>query len=480
MNQYELRQFANSQYVQEKTGFLNFWYKRIPARQRLWHLERNIFELQCCSICNFGMLRWNEKTSQYYHHCCSKCAHNDVEVKNKTKNTCIVNFGTTSNLNSPEHIEYTKGKCLELFGAENYFGSEQSKEENAIYWMNKCGYKTNLIDPAQIAANKLIIQEKYDREFSNQRHMSKEVIEMKNDPILMRYWYDELKMPVSEIAETLNIGVSQLCIHFRKNLGISLHRHRVSKAEFEIAEFIRSLNIEVESTNKTLVKPKEIDLYIPSNNLAIELNGIAWHCESRGKDKDYHLNKTDICKSKGVRLLHITDIEWRDEKEKVKSIIRAALGKQENILDAGDCKIIEISQDESNNFFEKNKFGKFKIGKINIGIKHNDILVAVLSITKNKITGICEKINYHILGGFEKLINEIKISELKITLDRRFDNEQDFISLGFVLDKIHSPQYMVTKTHKNLMKPSASWKKLKEMGYDRMFDCGYFVMKWRK
>ena len=42
----------------------------------------------------------------------------------------------------------------------------------------------------------------------------------------------------------------------------------------------------------------EKDVYIP-DYLALEFNGLYWHSEF-GKDKNYHLNKTLLCKEQDI------------------------------------------------------------------------------------------------------------------------------------------------------------------------------------
>ena len=46
--------------------------------------------------------------------------------------------------------------------------------------------------------------------------------------------------------------------------------------------------------NKKKTSPLELDIYIPSHNLAIEFDGLYWHSEIH-KPSNYHLNKTELC-----------------------------------------------------------------------------------------------------------------------------------------------------------------------------------------
>ncbi|WP_244278072.1 hypothetical protein [Gordonia westfalica] len=38
-------------------------------------------------------------------------------------------------------------------------------------------------------------------------------------------------------------------------------------------------------------RTNELDIYIPSKNIAVEFNGLYWHSEDAGKDRHYHQRK---------------------------------------------------------------------------------------------------------------------------------------------------------------------------------------------
>ena len=45
-------------------------------------------------------------------------------------------------------------------------------------------------------------------------------------------------------------------------------------------------------------------------NLAIEFNGLYWHSEEHGKNENYHINKSLLCKSKNFNLIHIFEDDF--------------------------------------------------------------------------------------------------------------------------------------------------------------------------
>jgi uncharacterized DUF497 family protein len=97
---------------------------------------------------------------------------------------------------------------------------------------------------------------------------------------------------------------------------------KISTQEKEICEFLEEHSIKYEQSNRKIIYPLEVDIYIPSKKVAIEINGLYWHSEKSGnKLKDYHLNKTDLCEKEGIRLVHIFDDEWNSVTEKRELII---------------------------------------------------------------------------------------------------------------------------------------------------------------
>jgi hypothetical protein len=59
------------------------------------------------------------------------------------------------------------------------------------------------------------------------------------------------------------------------------------------------------------------------------VNGLYWHSETCGKDCNYHLNKTNLCSSLGIRLLHIFEDEITNQLDKIKNTLLNIINKSE-------------------------------------------------------------------------------------------------------------------------------------------------------
>lgn len=114
-----------------------------------------------------------------------------------------------------------------------------------------------------------------------------------------------------------------------------LHRY-ISLGEKELKEYVSSIfNKEIIFGTWKVLSNYELDIYIPSLQIAFEFNGIYWHSQ-KFKNKDYHLNKLKLCNDKQIALYYIWEDEWRDKKEEIKNWIKELILNNNNISQEKD------------------------------------------------------------------------------------------------------------------------------------------------
>ena len=281
-----------------------------------------------------------------------------------------------------------------------------------------------------------------------------------------------------------------------------------SVKEKEIQSFLKEIySGEIIFNNKKLVKGREIDIFIPEYNVAFEFNGIYWHSELNGKNKEYHLYKTEELERNNTKLIHIFEDEWDNKQEIVKSRIRNILKLNQNKIYARKCIIKEIDNKTKNKFLNDNHIQGEDKSKIKIGLYYNNELVSIMTFgSLRKITGnkakegeyelirFCNKLSTTVIGSFSKLFKHfIKLltpNNIISYADRRWSQGEIYQSNGFNFIHNTQPNYWYMKYHKvrehrykyrkselpkilsNFDKTKSEWENMKSNGYDRIWDCG--------
>lgn len=86
--------------------------------------------------------------------------------------------------------------------------------------------------------------------------------------------------------------------------------------EKELGDWVESLGLTIERNNRKLIRPYELDVYVPELQLAIEFNGSYWHSSKhllarRGVTAEqFHAFKTREAASAGVILALVWDDDW--------------------------------------------------------------------------------------------------------------------------------------------------------------------------
>ena len=290
-----------------------------------------------------------------------------------------------------------------------------------------------------------------------------------------------------------------------------------SHAENEIYDFIfTELGVKnAIKRNKTIIPPKELDIYLPSQNLAIEFNGLRWHSEKFQKDKMYHINKTLDCQKKGVGLIQIFEDEWEKRKEIVKHKIKHLLNCDCNLpkIFARKCFVKEISKNECDDFMEEYHIQGKTVSSLRFGAFYNDKLIGVMSFLKTEKNGeyilnrFTTDYSYKISGVGGKILHYFKekyAPEKIISFaDRRWTiNEENnlYTKLGFTLDGILQPDYRyyldstskIERIHKFNFRKRTLHKKYgfglsmtesqmaEKLKAYKVWDCGLLRYVWRK
>ena len=289
-----------------------------------------------------------------------------------------------------------------------------------------------------------------------------------------------------------------------------------SKGETEMAEFIRSLGVEVQTqvplTSQT-GKQYLLDILIPEFDIYIEYNGLYFHSQRFLHASNYHKQKSDACQADGARLIHIFEDDWRNKTEQTKAFLTNLLGKSEKIM-ARKCRIMQLKDSEAKDFCRQHHLQGASItpNQISYGLYNGEKLSAVMCFTqkgsnRKGLKGRAwELVRYvsdgKVQGGAGKLFHHFvkthhPSSIVSFSWNHLFTGGM-YEKLGFKVDKQLPPDYTYVdpkhcrRLHKSGFQLSKLARKFENFdknlsekenceaaGYYRIYDCGKTRWIWQ-
>lgn len=430
-----------------------------------------------------------------------------VIASQKRKNTYLEKYGVDNISKNSETKVKKQNTLLKTHGVTNPMFSELIKEKLKNTNTEKYGVDNPAKLPITIEKQKAKKFQKYGT-WNTASHLSVDVLEKLNDID----WLCEQNLQYSPLEISKNLGVSSSLIYkiFYKNSITYTHHYNNSQWQREVSDFIQELGVKnIKSNDRTVLSGKELDIVLPDYNIAIECNGVLWHSEIHGKkDKNYHLGKTLLANASGYRLIHITDYDWYNNTEIVKSMLSSFLGKNIKIH-ARKCNIQIVSKQDEKSFFFNNHLQGPVPSKTCVGLYYGDELIAAMSFgenrfSKNKIELLrfANKLNTTVVGGASKLfkfyISSNNVETIISYSDKSWSMGNMYKSLGFEYSHSSLPSYKYTKNYQilenrmkyqkhkikkhliNFDKSLTEWENMKNNGYDRIWDCGNDVWVFLK
>lgn len=275
-----------------------------------------------------------------------------------------------------------------------------------------------------------------------------------------------------------------------------------SFVEKELYDKVKQFVPDVVSSDREVIRPKELDMFLPTNKVAIEYDGLYWHssgsqCNDR-RIKAKHLDKTTLCEKQGIQLFHVFEGESID---KWMSVIRNAIGQSSKIY-ARKCDLVEVSYTDSVNFLNENHLQGACRSSIRIGLKYNGTLVALMTFGKSRYNNVdwellrfCSILDHTIVGGASKLLNFFMKNykgSIVSYANRRWSLGTLYDVLGFKRLRVSPPCYWYTKGseiyHRSMFMKHKLAQKLDNFdpslsesvnmynhGYRRIWDSGHIV-----
>ena len=285
-----------------------------------------------------------------------------------------------------------------------------------------------------------------------------------------------------------------------------------SKIQEEIGQFLSSLGANVKQNDRTLLRPKEVDIVIPDHRLGIEVCGLYWHRTREARPSTYHRNKMLALQDVGYQLITLFEDEWYGRKEAVKGVLSAKLNSPIRV-GARECKLEEVDTKCAREFLEKHHLMGAAQAELHLGLSFLGGLIAVASfsrprvIFKAKAKDFVELVRfgkdprYAISGGLARLCKRgmahFPHDALISYVDRRWFTGESYLREGFEFVAETPPNYWYCKganrysrfsfakhtLSKKLAVFDPALTEKQNMLANKYFivhDCGHLKMAWKR
>ena len=446
--------------------FINEKYKGIELtfQEKLYWYFNNIKEHPVCKCCG-NPTKFNNAHIGYREYCSYKCLNNDPDKKKKVEETCMEKFGTKAPAQNRAVKYKMEQTSLQRYGVKNAMQNKDIAQRSKDILIERYGGQGN---------SSKVILEKY-KKTNQQRYgednyaSTQECKERMKETCINKYGVDsysktdEFKIKTTESWRTKEIARKDFLIGYTENdewmckcphplcnkcterffiSPPSIYRDRVrdntelctkllpigddntknTSIELFVQQILDEYNIQYETNVRGLMDDrKELDIYIPSKQFAIECNGVLSHSD-KYKDRRYHELKTIRCKERNIRLLHIWEDWIRWKPDIVRSMILSKLGCLENKIYARKCSV-EVCENNSEylEFLDKNHIQGRAVFKVGLGLRYDGKLVSVmtfghkrgavgssvLKIDENEweLIRFCSLLNTQVIGAAGKLFS---------------------------------------------------------------------------
>lgn len=465
----------------------------LPYKEKVWCFINKQTTKPICRECT-NLVKFKKSISEGYQPYCSpKCsqiseakyelarkttlerygvehATQSQKIQEKIKETMLERYGVD---NIFKDVDYIQTKMIEKYGVKSPLQVPEIKEK----WMNnnleKYGYTTNLQCEEIRGKSNIKRKEMFLEKYSHLK--------------FIKIDGDELTIHCDNCNNDYDISRSLL--HYRHDDKLiyctncnPINSH-ISQAEKRIQDHITEVlpNENIINNDRAILGGKELDIYIPSKKLAIEFNGLIWHSDKYVED-DYHINKSQRCLEQSIFLIHIFEDETMKKMDNVLSIINHRLGITPNRIYARKTIVKRIQVTEARDFINKNGIAGYDHSGIRIGLFYNDELISVMTFNQNEnnldytMNQFVCKLNYHVVGGFSKLLSFFKekyeYKNIFSYSDIRMFSGDVFKVNGFILNKIFEPDYLYFGGRKRLSKVEIEVDGEVSTNEYKIYDCG--------
>lgn len=413
-------------------------------------------------------------------------------IKNRARQSFQERFGVDHHMKLVDQQQKVKNTNTEKYGVEFPLQNATILENMKETWKNKTPEQLQKI----FDKTRRSMLEKHGVISGGRVHIPLETIEILDDKEKFVSEIEELTR--KEAVKKFQISETTLHRYAKKHHALDKFvKPLSSEFELEIGNFLSNLNIQFEQNSRYIIKPNELDFYIPGKKVAIESCGLYWHGEnSSGRTRNYHYNKHQKCLEQDITLVTIFEDEWRQQSYKVQKRLKHILNMNDSKIYARNCKIVIPLKSQVIKFLDENHLQGSINSKIDLALIYEDQMVALMTFglprynkqyqyellrfcTLGSVVGAASKLFFHFLKiynpstvisysdnrwGSGKLYEKLNFENKKTTIGYYYtDYKNRYDRIKFQKHKLVREGFDPNLTE---------WEIMQQRGYDRIWDCG--------
>lgn len=363
------------------------------------------------------------------------------EIKERAKEGNKSKYGVESHMQTPEGKAKVKAALEDKYGGVG-LASQEIRNKAVATNKERYGVEFPVSNPEirQKGINTIRKRYKVDNYLSSKENMEDRMIDpskideylaFKANPVEYINSHYSSKPPIYIL--TRDLGVSDTPIYdilIKHDCKDAIDRTKMSTMEYEMLNYLKQIvpNAQIRINDRTVIKPKELDFYLPEYKFAIECNPTITHNSTTNSWSDsnsvmpynYHKLKSQEAEAADIFLMHIFGYEWVHKQDIMKSMIANVLKCNASKIYARNTTVREISARDAREFLNKNHRQGACNSPIRLGLvdKVSNELVSLMTFgatrpgigkqdtdTANtfELIRFCNKINTSVVGGASKL-----------------------------------------------------------------------------
>ncbi len=422
------------------------------------------------------------------------------EIKDKVRQTNLEKYGFEYLLQNTDIKNRAKSTTLKKHGVYPYTKGNIYKDNIKQLNLEKYGFDWALQSPTiRNKINKTNLK-KYGVDNPMKSEIIRKDMSISNDSSYIKYIGESISLFKCSTGHEFGIHIDLYSSRKRNNTPLCTICHPIGNSrsikEIDLYNFI--FEIYKGEIIQSYRHKLEIDIYLPDLKLGFEFNGLYYHSR-KFKEKNFHIEKTNYFKNRGIRVIHIWEDDWDFKKEIIKSQIRNWIGISKNKIYARNCVVKIISPNVCKEFLNTNHIQGFVPSTLKLGLYNSNDLVSVMTFDHNEgrkkmldnewnLSRFCNLLNANVIGGASKLFSYfIKNNDVKRIIsyaDKDWSVGELYYKLGFhlsgeirpdykyLIDNIRIHKSNFRKSNLNLSENTTESEFMKLNCVEKIYDCG--------